>query len=92
MTLKVNPEDWNLLPKEQQDKTKEIIAGFFKGQSIELDPGAPRLPRVADEQANFSWCTTACDLIEAAAILACEGEPICTLVAKAAGKICRDEC
>lgn len=91
MALKINPEDWNLLSVEDQEKTKEVISSFFKGQSIELDPSAPQLSK-AGEELSFSWCKTACQVAQAAAIVACAGEPICTTLAIAAGEACKDAC
>jgi hypothetical protein len=91
MTLKINPEDWNRLSIEDQTKTEEVISSFFKGQSIELDPSAPQLS-LTDAELSFSWCRTACQVAQAAAIVACAGEPICTTLAIAAGEACKDAC
>lgn len=90
MALKVNPEDWNLLSAEDQEKTKKVISTFFSDQSIELDPSAPRSfvsPRV-----ETSFCEMLCQTAQAAAVLACCGEPVCTTIALAAGEACKKAC
>jgi hypothetical protein len=89
VVLKVNPKDWELLSIEDQEKTRKIISTFFKDQSIELDPGAGRLSALPAEEA---LCETLCDAAMTAAIISCAGEPVCTSLAIAGGRLCKEAC
>lgn len=104
MDIKVNDAEWKGLSKDQQAHVEAIISGFFKGSRVVASPAAPMAAAAtraaAPAAATDSICESACTILEAGAIAACNLIPdptgiakgICIGVAKLAGNECRKLC
>jgi hypothetical protein len=100
--LKLNANDWNALPKEDQAQIVKLLqkTGLLKpGDILKPDPtaAASRGAALSPEAVGGMFCKPLCDIGEAAAVALCAALPppanaVCIAAAHAGGELCRKNC
>lgn len=101
--LNVPAEGWEKLDAPQQEQIRGILRSnnlLKEGDDITPDSSlkmADSSPKMAGDTEANSVCTTACDVAEQAAKVACNALPwpastVCTYAAEKAGDFCRSQC